>query len=88
MKTFNLTTMTHVQDISVNVTDVEIIDNRTGERSRHTFYRAGRRFPIEQVGKELAKYGYSIAAVGETSYEEGSCDMSELFGMLIQQEAE
>ena len=82
---FSLDEMAIRQRIQVNVTDLSVQDARTGKVQKMTFYRAGKRFPFEAVSKELAEYGYRILSMGETSYEDGSYDMSDLFGALIQQ---
>ena len=84
---FDLEKMALQQKLQVCVTDLKIQDARTGKIQGMTFYRAGKRFPLEAVSKELAEYGYRVVSMSETSYEEGNYDMSELFAALIQQES-
>lgn len=83
---FDLEKMALEQKIQVCFTDLTIQDARTGKMQKMTFYRSGKRFPLEVVSKELAEYGFRVVAMGETAYEEGMCSMSQLFGSLIQQE--
>lgn len=71
----------------VNVTDVTIQDVRTGETMKRTFYRPGKRFPFEQLAKELGEYGYRILAVGESAEIEGQINWSNVFAKFIQEES-
>ena len=46
--------------IRVSSANLTIRDMRTGEKREIMFYRPGGSFPVEQVRRELAKYGYDL----------------------------
>ena len=86
MKPFSIDNMTTTSDICINVTDVTIQDARTGEITKHTFYRPGKRFPMETIGQELAEYGYKLMAVCDPIVIEGRMPWNEVFATFAQQE--
>lgn len=86
MKPFCIENMTTTSDICINVTDVTIQDARTGEITKHTFYRPGKRFPFETIGKELAEYGYKLMAVCDPIVIEGTMPWNEVFASFVQKE--
>lgn len=83
---FDLEEMALSSKVVLNATDVTIQDARTGKITKHTFYRSGKRFPFEVIGKELANYGYRLMSVSDPVVVEGTMNWNELFGAFLQQE--
>ena len=82
---FDLEKMALTSTVSVNATDVKIRDTRTGKTTSETFFRPGKRFPFENVSKDLAHYGFTVMSVSDPTVAEGTVDWSKLFGMLLEQ---
>lgn len=86
MKPFSIDDITTTSDICINVTDVKIQDARTGEITKHTFYRPGKRFPIEAIGNTLAEYGYKLVGYADPIVIEGRMPWNEVFATFAQKE--
>ena len=73
--------------IEVNATDIRFQDARTGEVFTRTIFRPGRTINFQNLGKELARYGYILQWVNdEPSNIPGRMNWSDLFGKFIQEE--
>ena len=86
MKPFRIEDITTTSCISINVTDVTIQDARTGEIMNYTFYRPGKRFPMEQIGMQLAEYGYKLKAVCDPIVIDGTMPWNEVFANFAEKE--
>lgn len=57
---FDLERMSKESRIAVSCAKLTLKDLRTGEKQDVIFYRPGSEFPLYQVKKELADYGYQV----------------------------
>ena len=82
MKKINLTEYQREIDIAVVKSTLTIIDRRTGQIGTKEFYRAGMRFPYDQVARKLSEYGYDIIGHADEEVREGVMDLELMFASL------
>lgn len=81
-KKMNLDEFQREMDVMITKATLTIIDRRDGEIQNRDFYRFGTRFPIEQVGKELAQYGYDVVGYKDVNFVEGTLDFELMYATL------
>ena len=82
MKRMNFDAFQRETDISIVKATLTIIDRRTGRIGTKDFYRFGNRFPTEQVGKQLAEFGYDVVGTSDETVAEGVLDFELMFASL------
>ena len=81
-KHINLESFQREMDVMLVKATLTIVDRRSGAIENREFVRFGQRFPIEQVGKELAQYGYDVLGFTDADFAEGTLDLVEMYDTL------
>lgn len=83
---FSIEEMTGKTKLKMTVTDVTVLDSRTGEKTKHRFYRPGNAFPYKEVAERLAEYGYKVIATEGIDYIDGTISWKAVYTDFVSNE--